>query len=389
MYYTWKPYVPVAKRRANSARLIKQQAKKTGRQYSPVIIPGRKIATTFWGSAWCDHLEKHCDYENRLPRGRTYVRGGAVIDLQISPGQVSGLVSGSSVYKVHVKIKTLDAPLWEQICNDCGEQIDSLLDLLQGKFSSGVMRRLTDKEQGMFPRIKEFTFSCSCPDWAVMCKHVAAVLYGVGNRLDQEPELLFKLRGVDQQALLAKATTSENLDQSLGGDSSNNLANADLGAIFGIELADKTDANVSKANASSNGDNNKNSDRVAQSGKRQKSRIKKRPPQKSAKNLTSRATAKKPGSVKTKKSMINQPLTRKSLHSGKSSAAQKKVKPRKLSKVWPETPAETRSILASLAKLVKLEQANLLQLPPPAKQSTSRSNKRHSAAGKLPIDRNR
>jgi uncharacterized Zn finger protein len=235
MYWDWKPYVPVAKRRANAARAAQQLAKKWGRELKPIAIEGRKIARTFWGEAWCDSLENHSDFENRLPRGRTYVRNGSVIDLDIARGRIDALVSGSEIYKVRVDITGLKPAHWKQLKTECSESIDSLLDLLAGRFSDGVMRRLTDPERGLFPQPKEIKMSCSCPDWAVLCKHVAAVLYGVGARLDQEPQLLFLLRGVDHAELVSQAVSDGNLENALSG-SSNALAGEDLGAMFGIEL---------------------------------------------------------------------------------------------------------------------------------------------------------
>jgi uncharacterized Zn finger protein len=235
MYWGWKPYVPVAKRRAQAAKAAKQLAKKRGRELQPITIEGRKIATTFWGAAWCDSLEDHSDYENRLPRGRTYVRNGSVIDLDIQRGRVEALVSGSEIYKVRVEIEHLKPARWKQLKSDCSESIDSLLDLLAGRLSDGVMRRLTHSETGLFPQPKEIKMSCSCPDSAGLCKHLAAVLYGVGARLDGEPQLLFVLRGVDHAELVSQAVAEGNLETALSG-SGDSLVGTDLGAMFGIEL---------------------------------------------------------------------------------------------------------------------------------------------------------
>ena len=119
---------------------------------------------------------------------------------------------------------------------DCAGAIDSLVELLQGRFSKGVMERLCRQGSGLFPSPDEIKLSCSCPDWASMCKHVAAVLYGIGARLDQQPELLFRLHKVDEKALIAKAGKGLPLgekapapEKTLGGE--------DLSAIFGLEMA--------------------------------------------------------------------------------------------------------------------------------------------------------
>ncbi len=231
----WRPYVPVAQRRAQ-AKLRAQKLAKKGQPLRPVEIDGRVIAKSFWGKAWCDNLESYSDFANRLPRGRTYVRNGSVIDLQIERGQVSALVSGSDIYKVKVDISTLPKAVWTKIQHDCARSIDSLMDLLMGRFSEGVMERLTRQEGGLFPRPNEINLKCSCPDWATLCKHVAATLYGVGARLDEQPELLFTLRDVDHQDLIQQAVTGDNLDQALTGKAGPTLAGDNLGEIFGIDL---------------------------------------------------------------------------------------------------------------------------------------------------------
>ena len=234
-YYDWKPYVPVAARRREAARKAAKLEKK-GRRLSPVVVGGRKIAKTFWGEAWCENLERYSDFANRLPRGRTYVRNGSVIDLQIAPGTVTALVSGSTMYDVNVTVASVPKARWHAISADCAGAIDSLVELLQGRFSKGVMARLCQEKTGLFPSPEEITFTCSCPDWASMCKHVAAVLYGIGSRLDQQPDLLFALRKVDQQDLIAKAGTG--LSQKRKGPAKKKvLESDDLSEMFGIEMA--------------------------------------------------------------------------------------------------------------------------------------------------------
>jgi len=235
-YRSWAPYVPVARRRANAASYAAKLAKKEGRPLAPIQIEGRAIASSFWGKAWCDHLESYSDFANRLPRGRTYVRNGSVIDLQISAGKVKALVSGSSVYSVTIDIDTLPRGVWSQLKKDCSRSVASLIDLLQGRFDSAVMARLTEKKTGLFPKPNEISMKCSCPDYATMCKHVAAVLYGVGARLDHSPELLFTLRDVDHLELVGEAVSAQNLNESLRGDTTTSIAASDLGAMFGIEL---------------------------------------------------------------------------------------------------------------------------------------------------------
>jgi uncharacterized Zn finger protein len=236
MYFQWRPYVPVARRRANAQNYAAKIAKSEKRSLAPVNLAGQKIASTFWGKAWCNNLEAYSDFSNRLPRGRSYVRNGSVIDLQIERGKIRALVSGSSIYTVTIEIATLPKKMWRQVKSDCARSIDSMLDLLAGRFDEGVMTRLTHREEGLFPKPKEIKMNCSCPDWATMCKHVAAVLYGIGARLDTAPEMLFTLRGVDHTELIGQAVSAENLDKSLGNKTGGGIATGDIGEMFGIDL---------------------------------------------------------------------------------------------------------------------------------------------------------
>ncbi len=233
-YGGFRPYVSVATRRANAAKHAQKLAK-GGTTLSPVTIEGTKIATSFWGKAWCTHLESFSDYENRLPRGRSYVRNGSVIDLQIAPGKITAQVMGSSLYKETITIAPLEAKRWAAIKAECAGKIDSLVGLLQGRLSDAVMRIITDRERGLFPAPSEIKLGCSCPDWAAMCKHVAAVLYGVGARLDAHPELLFVLRGVDSLELISAAAQAPGLAAGAGADA-DAMGAAELADVFGIEI---------------------------------------------------------------------------------------------------------------------------------------------------------
>jgi len=201
-----------------------------------VTIKGRTIVTTFWSKAWCDNLERHSDFANRLPRGRTYVRNGSVIDLQISSGEIKALVSGSEIYEVAVQVAPVTKTRWRSICKDCAGAIDSLIELLQGRLSKGVMERICQQNAGLFPSPKEIQLSCSCPDSAEMCKHVAAVLYGIGARLDKQPELLFRLHGVDEKELIAHADAALPLAKK-GLAAAKVLDGEDLSKLFGLDIA--------------------------------------------------------------------------------------------------------------------------------------------------------
>jgi len=207
MYYRWKPYVPAATRRQTVGRTVAKM-QKGGQMLSPVAASRGAIAKSFWGKAWCRNLEHYSDYSNRLPRGRNYLRNGSVIDLKIGPGEVTAQVMGSSLYRITVSVRELAGAHWRAIARDCARSIDTLVELLQGQLSTSVMERIARPGTGLFPSPMEIAFSCSCPDSAAMCKHVAATLYGIGARLDSEPELLFGLRKVDAKELIARAGES-------------------------------------------------------------------------------------------------------------------------------------------------------------------------------------
>lgn len=230
----WPPYVPVAERRRQAERAVEALRKK-GRKVAPVTIAGRAIASTFWGKAWCDNLDRYRDYANRIERGRSYVRNGAVVDLQITPGEVSALVSGSELYEIKVKVAETPAKLWGRICADCAGGIDTLVELLQGRFAKGVMERICREGDGLFPKPGEIRFSCSCPDFALLCKHVAASLLGVGARLDAQPELLFRLRGVKADDLVAHIDVTAPLTKA-GPAAGKVLESDDLSALFGLDM---------------------------------------------------------------------------------------------------------------------------------------------------------
>ncbi len=195
-----------------------------------------KIARSFWGHAWCRHLELHCDYESRLPMGRSYVRNGAVVHLDIASGEVSAMVLGSELYELTIGFDPLNPEIWQAILADCRGKIGSMIELLTGRLSSEVMKRVTDPVRGLFPQPGEMRFNCNCMDWADMCKHVAAVLYGIGARLDSEPELLFRLRGVDQSDLLKKSASTEALIEGSGSSRRQTLDPASVEEVFGLSF---------------------------------------------------------------------------------------------------------------------------------------------------------
>jgi len=235
-YGDWAPYTPVAERRRR-ATLTVAKLRKTGLAVAPVTLEGRSIAATFWGRAWCNMMESYSDYASRLPRGRSYVRNGLIVDLQIDQGRVTALVSGSEIYNVTITIKETTKPRWQAICADCSGGIDSVIELLQGRLSKGVMERICRQGTGLFPQPSEIRFVCTCPDHASMCKHVAAVFYGVGARLDRKPELLFLLRAVDAAELVVGIDHA--LPMSTSPLKTNKvLAADDMAALFGLDMAE-------------------------------------------------------------------------------------------------------------------------------------------------------
>jgi len=236
MSWGWnsKPYVSAARKRLRAQKAAKTLEMK-GRKLNPVRVDGRSIARSFWGKAWCENLESYSDYANRLPRGRTYVRNGSVVDFQIDPGEIRALVSGGDLYRITIKIQPIKEAEWKTLKTDCAGRVGSLIDLLQGKLSAPVMEIMTRRETGLFPRPVEIGLSCSCPDWAGMCKHVAATLYAVGARLDESPELLFVLRGADHLELVTAATKSVTMGVS-SVEGSTTLSGENLEEVFGIEI---------------------------------------------------------------------------------------------------------------------------------------------------------
>lgn len=236
-YYGYTPYVSVAEKRAKADKAIAKLRKKN-KDLDPVLLEGKSIASTWWGKAWNRNLESYADYDNRLGRGKTYVKNHAVLDLKISRGFVKALVQGTRAkpYEVEIEIDSLKKENWEEIIRLCNHRIESLEKLTEGKFPKELEAIFNDKKYGMFPSPREIHFDCSCPDYAYMCKHVAAVLYGIGARLDREPMLFFELRDVDGQALIKKSVESklEQMLRNAGKKSSRTIGAKEAKDLFGL-----------------------------------------------------------------------------------------------------------------------------------------------------------
>jgi uncharacterized Zn finger protein len=314
-YGGFRRYVPVAERRAKGLRHV-QKLRKAGHEPQPIEVEGRgrKVATSFWGQAWCQNLESYSDFANRLPRGRTYVRNGSILDLTIEAGRIRALVMGSELYDVEIRIDPLASERWKAIRKSCAGHISSLVGLLQGRLEAGVMEIVTSKDEGLFPSPQEIHLDCSCPDWAFMCKHVAATLYGVGVRLDQAPELLFTLRGQDPAELIDGAvelSTPETASQTLS-------PSEDLSSVFGIDLDLETQATRRKKAKTAK-------KKAARKGAKKKSKLagKKAAKKKTAAKKTASA-AKKKAAKKTKKTV-------RTAAQGSKKRARKKAAPKRTS----------------------------------------------------------
>jgi len=237
--YGFKPYVPVGKRK-EIARKKMEQLKKKNPNLAPVIIEGNKIAESWWGISWNKNLERYSDYANRIGRGRSYVRQGAILDLQITKGKITALVQGSrpSPYEIDISIKPLSKDNWDAIRTKCEGKMESLASLLEGEFPKALGEIFTEKGRGLFPEPKEIKFKCSCPDWASMCKHIAATLFGVGARLDVDPLLFFILRNSDVNDLVSQAVMekSKKMIKKSETKSKRVIEDADVSEMFGINV---------------------------------------------------------------------------------------------------------------------------------------------------------
>jgi uncharacterized Zn finger protein len=241
-YWNYAPYVSVAQRKAKAEKKIRQLKKKNP-DISPIVIHGRTLATSWWGKSWNQNLERYADYHNRIERGRNYVRHGSVLDLQIRPGRIDALVQGSrsNPYQVEIQIEAINKKNWAKIKSACEGKLDSLQELLTGKFPTELQDIFMAQGKGLFPTPEEILFGCNCPDWAYMCKHVAATLYGVGKRLDESPHLFFELRQASIDDLITQALEEEatQMLDNARQKSSRVIDDNDLGELFGIVMEDE------------------------------------------------------------------------------------------------------------------------------------------------------
>src|SRR6266850_509798 len=240
-YDDYPAYVPVGERRAKAEKTLRQ-LQKNHPHLTPVILAGQTLVRTWWGKSWNHNLERYADYSNRIGRGRSYVRHRCVLDLQLTSGKITAMVQGSrpQPYDVVITVDALSAANWTPIRKACAGGFDSLSELLAGKFPQAFKDLFFAKDSGLFPAPRDIHFDCSCPDWASMCKHVAAALYGVGVRLDDDPSLLFTLRGITIDDLITQAVTdtAQTLLDKAERQTHHMLHDVDLGDVFGITLDD-------------------------------------------------------------------------------------------------------------------------------------------------------
>jgi len=226
----------------DEGRVEKELAKRrAGGESLRAVVPAhaRNLSSTFWGQAWNRNLMAYSDYESRMPRGRSYFRAGKVMDLEMAKGLVTATVAGTRIYDIRVKIAPLEAEAWAGLKQRCQGKIGGLMELLSGALSDEVMREVTSLDHGLFPAPREMKLSCTCPDFAGLCKHLAATLYAVGRRLDEQPAVLFTLRGVDPNEMIATNAVEaiQHLTAPAATDDARRaaLAGMDFGEVFGID----------------------------------------------------------------------------------------------------------------------------------------------------------
>ena len=228
--------IPVEELR-RKARESAGKARKKGQELEPVIVKDKKIWRSWWGQAWCVNLEQYADYSSRLDRGKRYVRSGAVIDLKVQKGRIEARVQGTrkTPYKVEVRISPMTEEQCQKIIQKCGKKIENMEALIQGSIPEELKEIFTGAD-GLFPTPREISFSCSCPDWALMCKHVAAVMYGIGVRVDENPFFFFELRGIDVERFIDVTLENkvEAMLENASRPSSRIITDEDAWQIFGL-----------------------------------------------------------------------------------------------------------------------------------------------------------
>lgn len=177
----------------------------------------RPFGLTWWGKAWVDALEHRARLDpNRLGRGRSYARRGSVLDLRVDPGVVSATVQGSRVtpYEVTVRIRAFSGDEWDAVLDVVSAQIGRVAALLDGELPPEVVDDAQAAGLELLPDAGEVKTACNCPDFAVPCKHSAAVCFLIADALDEDPFVLLLLRGRRRDELMSALRSR----RSAGGD---------------------------------------------------------------------------------------------------------------------------------------------------------------------------
>lgn len=178
------------------------ELKSAGEEVRPVVGTTRKLAAHFWGSAWMKHLALCESGGWSLSAGRTLLRHGCVLDLQLEAGLIRARVMEERLHDVEIALDPLDGERLEELRTICSGKIDSLVPLLEGTLDDALLATLCNAETGLLPEPGAWHMSCTCPDWSEPCPHAAAAIYAAGILIDAEPSLLFRLRQVSPEDLL-------------------------------------------------------------------------------------------------------------------------------------------------------------------------------------------
>ena len=237
-------YVSKAQQQQYASKSSLKLEKTLGRKLEPIILTSSKLATSWWGIMWNKNLERYATFSNRIGRGKTYVRNGLVIDFQIKYGEVNAYVQGTrkAPYKVTVSIDNINSKIVEKIKLSCQGKIETMEQLLEGSFSKDLADIFMVEGVGLFPEPKEIHFGCSCPDWTDCCKHVSAVLYAIGSKLDVNPSLFFTLRGLDLDDFLKDVIinkTDNLLEKGKNCNSKRIIKEKNINDLFQINIEDK------------------------------------------------------------------------------------------------------------------------------------------------------
>ena len=220
------------------------------KDYGEVKIDGKVISSSWWGQMWCRNIENYSNIRNRLERGRTYIRQNTVKSLSISNNCAESQVQGHSKepYRVIINIKTIEKSKYDNILNKCENSVDNLESLMTGSFPKEYQQFFTDEEYGLFPKSNEIDYNCTCLDYEKnmhMCKHIAATMYAIGNKLDNDPLIFFKLRGIDisefSNKILKKET--EFVWNNINGESNRKINSNDISFLFGVDCDEIDDEN--------------------------------------------------------------------------------------------------------------------------------------------------